>query len=161
MARTQDLDNIFEVNSAAFIAYKSVYKRYRDRLDPKPLPIIIDKEKSLDIDNKKDFTLFKNILKKQMKFYKRKKLRNFPGFIIEKFLDKKFCDSIIFELNNFNNFDDLVMSGRNRINKGSNNFKKFLINSRSAKNLFNKFNKKNTFKNIENLLSRTDDSNRS
>ncbi len=94
-----------------------------------------------------------------MKFYKKKKLRNFPGFIIEKFLDKKFCNSIILELNNFNNFDDFVMSGRNRINKGSKNFKRFLINSRSAKYLFNKFNKKNTFKNIENLLSRTDDSN--
>ena len=62
--RTQDLDKIFEVNSAAFIAYKSVYKRYKDRLDSKPLPIVIDKKKSLDIDNKKDFTLFKNILKK-------------------------------------------------------------------------------------------------
>ncbi len=63
--RTQDLDKIYEVNSAAFIAYRSVYMRYKDRLDLKPLPIIINEKKLLDIDDKKDLILFKNILKKK------------------------------------------------------------------------------------------------
>ena len=81
-----------------------------------------------------------------MKLNKRKKLHNFPGVIVEKFLNKNFCNKIIVELNRFNNFDDFVMSGRNRINKGSNNFQKFLENSKFAKNLFKKFNKKKHFK---------------
>jgi Rps23 Pro-64 3,4-dihydroxylase Tpa1-like proline 4-hydroxylase len=94
-----------------------------------------------------------------MKLNKRKKLHNFPGVVVEKFLNKNFCNKIIVELDRFNNFDDFVMSGRNRINKGSNNFQKFLENSKFAKNLFKKFNKKKTFQNIEKSLSKVDDFN--
>ena len=61
--RTQDLDKIYEVNSAAFIALRSVYIKDKDRLDTKPLAIEIKKNKSLDIDNITDLMQFKKILK--------------------------------------------------------------------------------------------------
>ena len=61
-------------------------------------------------------------------------------FKIDKFLTTKTCKKIIKEIDNFNNFDDLVMSGRKRINKGSKNFNKFLKISPKASNFFKKIN---------------------
>ena len=57
--RTQDLKNHFTVNSAAFIAKRSVYIKNKDRLCKKPLPIITEKGKGFDIDGKEDLILFK------------------------------------------------------------------------------------------------------
>jgi len=58
--RTQDLDEFYTVNSAAFIAKRSVYLYYNDRIDKKPLPINTSEREAFDIDDEKDF---KNFLK--------------------------------------------------------------------------------------------------
>ena len=39
---------------------------------------------------------------------------------------KKDCEKLINEIKNANAFDDLIQGGRNRINKGSRNFKNYL-----------------------------------
>lgn len=62
--RTQDLDNYYIANSAAFISQKYIYKKYNDRIDKKPLPINISFEESFDIDDKYDFQELKKRLKK-------------------------------------------------------------------------------------------------
>ena len=66
--RTQDLENHFSVNSAAFIAKKSVYINNKDRLCNKPLPLLAKKGSGFDIDTKEDLIFFKknfyNSLKK-------------------------------------------------------------------------------------------------
>lgn len=62
--RTQDLDKMYLINSAAFIASRSIYIKYKDRIDKNPLCIEIKKENSLDIDNTKDLNEYKKILKK-------------------------------------------------------------------------------------------------
>ena len=80
-----------------------------------------------------------------MKKKKIKKL-NYDYFIIENFLKKNLCLKIIKELDNYNKFDDYVMNGRNRINKGSNNFNNFLNKSVYAASLFNKLNSYKKFK---------------
>ena len=58
--RTQDLDKFYIVNSAAFIAKRSVYLYQNDRIDKKPLPINTSEKEAFDIDDKEDF---KNFLK--------------------------------------------------------------------------------------------------
>lgn len=88
---------------------------------------------------------------------KIKKIKFFPGFIVSNFVSKKTCDGLIKELNDFNNFDDFVMSGRNRINKGSKNFIKFTSSSFYSRQIFNKFNKKNFFNKINQILNKIDD----
>ena len=57
--RTQDLKKYFSVNSAAFIAKKSVYIKNKDRLCRRPLPLITEKGKGFDIDSKEDLIFFK------------------------------------------------------------------------------------------------------
>lgn len=57
--RTQDLENHFSVNSAAFIAKRSVYIKNRDRLCKKPLPLLTPKGSGFDIDTKEDLFFFK------------------------------------------------------------------------------------------------------
>lgn len=53
--RTQDLDKIYAVNSAAFIAERNVYNKYQDRIDKRPLPIHISSRESFDVDDIDDF----------------------------------------------------------------------------------------------------------
>ena len=66
--RTQDLEKIYKVNHAAFIAKRNIYKSFGDRIGSKPLPIENKKKfETFDIDEKKDFFLFKKILKKNAK----------------------------------------------------------------------------------------------
>ena len=67
---------------------------------------------------------------------------NFKNLVINNFLSKKQCKKIIFELNNFNKFDDFVMGGRKRINKGSKNFTEFLKKSKYSKSFYKKLNNK-------------------
>ena len=65
--RTQDLDRIFKINHAAFIARRKIYEIYNDRIGNRPFPIVSEEKKNnetFDIDNKFDFDLFKTILKK-------------------------------------------------------------------------------------------------
>ena len=65
---------------------------------------------------------------------------DFSHFIYRDYISKKYCSKIIEELNNFNKFDDNVMDGRNRINKGSKNFKNFLNKSKNSKKIYDKLN---------------------
>lgn len=60
--RTQDLDDLFLVNSAAFIASRNVYLNSNDRIDNKPLPISASMKESFDVDDKEDFKLLKKYL---------------------------------------------------------------------------------------------------
>ena len=71
---------------------------------------------------------------------------------ISKFLTKNKCEAIIKEIDRFNKFDDFVMSGRKRINKGSKNFKFFLKASKNSKYFFNKINTLKFYKNINHKL---------
>jgi len=58
---------------------------------------------------------------------KLKKLENnFPVLTGDKALSKKLCDQLIKEIQDMNSFDDTIMGGRSRINKGSKNFNKYL-----------------------------------
>ena len=52
----------------------------------------------------------------------------FPLLIINNFIDKKLSKELAVEINKTKSFDDLVMNGRFRVNKGSNNFKNLLKN---------------------------------
>ena len=65
---------------------------------------------------------------------------SYKFFKIDKFLSRKNCKKIIEEIDNFKNYDDLVMNGRKRINKGSDNFKSFLKKSKNSKKFFIKIN---------------------
>lgn len=68
---------------------------------------------------------------------------------IKKFLSINSCNKIIQEIDNFSKFDDLVMNGRNRINKGSNNFREFLSKSPNANYFFKKMNSVFFFKRLK------------
>lgn len=85
----------------------------------------------------------------------KKKYYNFgyPVVKIDNFLEKKFCHNIILEMEKFNVFDDKVMVSRNRINKGSNNFKNFINNSVHSKKLYNKLNTYRCFLFMKRLLN--------
>jgi CMP-N-acetylneuraminic acid synthetase len=59
--RTQDLDQIYSLNNAAFISKREIYTKLKDRIGNKPLPIesYENPDEIFDIDNKKDFNNFK------------------------------------------------------------------------------------------------------
>ena len=57
--RTQDLDPLYAMNSAAIISEKKVYINLKDRICKKPLPIITKNKRGLDIDDLKDFEVLK------------------------------------------------------------------------------------------------------
>lgn len=94
-----------------------------------------------------------------MKIKEIKELNNFPGFIVEDFINKKLCDKLILEIIDFNKFDDQVMSGRHRINKGSLNFKNFLQKSHYSKNFFKSINNIKSFIKLNRILKKIDKSN--
>ena len=72
----------------------------------------------------------------------------FKSFVINNYISPSNCKKIIKELNKFNEFDDTVMGGRHRINKGSKNFKKFLNSSKNSKAFFDSINNVNYFKSL-------------
>ena len=47
---------------------------------------------------------------------------NFPVLVGDKVLSKSICKALIKEISNSKSFDDMIMGGRSRINKGSKNF---------------------------------------
>ena len=56
---------------------------------------------------------------------KLKKIKsNFPVLVAEKAIPKNVCKHLISEISLSKSFDDIIMGGRSRINKGSKNFKK-------------------------------------
>jgi len=62
--RTQDLNNLYVANSAAFIAEREVYKKNKDRLCKNTFPILTRDISGFDLDNKKDFQYLRQIFKK-------------------------------------------------------------------------------------------------
>tara|TARA_Y100001958_G_C21193501_1_gene521254 strand:+ start:55 stop:753 length:699 start_codon:yes stop_codon:yes gene_type:complete len=62
--RTQDLNNLYVANSAAFIAEREVYKKNKDRLCKNTFPILSRDISGFDLDNKKDFQRLRQIFKK-------------------------------------------------------------------------------------------------
>ena len=86
---------------------------------------------------------------------KLKKIKsNFPVLIGTKAVSAKVCKNLISEIRNSNTFDDMIMGGRNRINKGSKNFKKHLKKSKISAKLYNQFNNKSFYKKIEKLFKK-------
>ena len=84
---------------------------------------------------------------------KLKKIKNnFPVLVAEKAIHKNICKNIITEISSSKSFDDMIMGGRSRINKGSKNFKVYLKNSKFSLKLFRKFNSKKFFKKIEKTI---------
>jgi CMP-N-acetylneuraminic acid synthetase len=61
--RTQTLSPLFEVDSAAFIAPKAVYKTHNDRIGLKPFLLDLEKEVNIDIDWPQQFNLAECIFK--------------------------------------------------------------------------------------------------
>ena len=62
---TQDIKKLYEINSGAFIANKEIYKKLNNRLGDKPKYYMLDKLKSIDIDNIDEFNLVEKILNSQ------------------------------------------------------------------------------------------------
>ena len=61
---------------------------------------------------------------------KLKKFKNnFPILVGNKAISNHLCASLIKEISSSETFDDLIMGGRSRINKGSKNFKKYINKS--------------------------------
>ena len=84
---------------------------------------------------------------------KLKKIKtNFPVLVAEKAIPKNICKNLISEISSYKSFDDMIMGGRSRINKGSKNFKIYLNNSRYSLKLFKKFNSKIFFKKVEKIF---------
>ena len=90
-----------------------------------------------------------------LKISKLKKIKsNFPVIFGEQIISKKVCNSLIREITNSKSFDDMIMGGRSRINKGSKNFNSYIKNSVNSAKLFKLFNSKTFYKKIENLFTK-------
>lgn len=61
--RTQDLDKIFEVNSAIFIASKKVYEDEQDRIGVSPYLFVQNSLQSVDVDWEEDFKIAEKLYK--------------------------------------------------------------------------------------------------
>ena len=55
--RTQDLEQLYEINHAIFLAKRSVYTEQKNRIGQKPLLYIMDEIHSKDIDWEEDFKI--------------------------------------------------------------------------------------------------------
>ena len=71
----------------------------------------------------------------KLNFSKIKKLNTpYPIITINNFLNLNTCNKICKEINDYKNYDDLVMNGRFRVNKGSEHFQQQLKQSPNLKN---------------------------
>lgn len=65
--RTQDLEPLFEINHAIFIAKREIYLKQKNRIGLNPFLYHMDKLKSLDVDWEEDFIvaeiIYKNLIK--------------------------------------------------------------------------------------------------
>ena len=87
--------------------------------------------------------------------YKLKKIKsNFPVLFGNNVVSKNICNLLIKEISNSKSFDDMIMGGRNRINKGSKNFNLYIKNSANSAKLFKLFNSKSFYKKIESLFAK-------
>ena len=64
----------------------------------------------------------------------------------------KRCKKFFEEIYSFEDYDDLVMNGRMRVNKGSNKFKSYLKKSPNLDLLYNELNNKDFFIEMKNKL---------
>ena len=80
---------------------------------------------------------------------------NFPVMIGKEVIPKKDCDKLINEIKNASAFDDLIQGGRNRINKGSRNFKNYLKKSKLSNKLYKQFNSQSFYKKVEKRFKKT------
>ena len=86
---------------------------------------------------------------------KLKKIKsNFPILVGNNVVSQNICNLLIREISNSKAFDDMIMGGRSRINKGSKNFKLYIKNSMNSAKLFKLFNSKSFYKKIENLFTK-------
>ena len=86
---------------------------------------------------------------------KLKKIKsNFPVLVGDNVVSKNICNLLIKEISNSKSFDDMIMGGRSRINKGSKNFNSYIKNSVNSAKLFKLFNSKSFYKKIENLFTK-------
>ena len=74
--------------------------------------------------------------------------------IAEKAISKDTCNNFVKEIQKSKAFDDMIMGGRSRINKGSQNFKKFIKSSKNAAQLYKQFNNFNFYKTIEKIFKK-------
>ena len=90
-----------------------------------------------------------------LRIEKLKKLKgNFPVLVGNNIISKNNCKLLIEEISNSKSFDDMIMGGRSRINKGSKNFDKYIKQSKISKKLFKLFNSKSFYKKIENIFKK-------
>ena len=90
-----------------------------------------------------------------LKIEKLKKIKsNFPVLIGNNIIAKNICKTLIKEISSSKSFDDMIMGGRSRINKGSKNFDKYIQNSKISKKIFKLFNSKSFYKKIENMFKK-------
>ena len=86
---------------------------------------------------------------------KLKKIKsNFPILAGNNVVSKNICNLLIKEISNSKLFDDMIMGGRSRINKGSKNFNLYIKNSVNSAKLFKLLNSMSFYKKIENLFSK-------
>jgi N-acylneuraminate cytidylyltransferase len=55
--RTQDLETIYEINHAMFLAKRKIYTELKNRVGQKPYLYLMDKIKSFDVDWEEDFII--------------------------------------------------------------------------------------------------------
>ena len=77
---------------------------------------------------------------------------DYPIIYLDDFLNQDEAKVLCNEIGDFSNFDDLVMNGRNRVNKGSVNFYKYLEKYPNILRLYNNLNSEESFLNFKNLL---------
>ena len=62
-----------------------------------------------------------------LKINRLKKIKsNFPVLVGDKVVEKNTCNLLIDEISKSKAFDDMIMGGRSRINKGSKNFNNYI-----------------------------------
>ena len=84
---------------------------------------------------------------------KLKKIKsNFPVLVGDNVVSKSICNLLIKEISNSKSFDDMIMGGRSRINKGSKNFNSYIKNSVNSAKLFKLFNSNTFYKKIESIF---------
>jgi Rps23 Pro-64 3,4-dihydroxylase Tpa1-like proline 4-hydroxylase len=76
----------------------------------------------------------------------------YPIGYIDNFLNLEECKKLYDEINSFDQYDDLVMNGRKRVNKGSKIFKDCLNNSPNLQSLYEKLNDQNFYSAMKNKL---------
>ena len=90
-----------------------------------------------------------------LKISRLKKIKsNFPVLVGDKVVEKNTCNLLIDEISKSKAFDDMIMGGRSRINKGSKNFNNYIKSSNNSAKLFKLFNSKIFYKKIETLFSK-------